>query len=68
MPLAAKEAAEKVKNAVIPRSEVTRNLSFCGHLNQEGSLVRLGGLGMTAFLLFSAACKAVVLLRGFRHE
>src|ERR1700690_2025537 len=58
--LAAEEAAEKVKNTVIPESEVTRNPSFCGHLNQEGSLVRLGGLGMAAFLLFSAACEAAL--------
>jgi len=43
------EAAEKIKNAVIPKSEVTRNPSFCGHLNQEESLA---SLGMTAFLLF----------------
>jgi hypothetical protein len=48
-PSAAEEVAEKVKNAVIPRSETTRNLSFCEHLNQEGSLA---SLGMTAFVLF----------------
>ena len=52
MTAAVTEVAEKVKNAVIPRSEVARSPSFCGYLNQEGSLVRLGGLGMTAFLFF----------------
>jgi len=49
-----KEVAEKVKIAVIPRSEATRNLSYCEHLNQEGSLA---SVGMTAFMLFSATCK-----------
>src|ERR1700690_1307509 len=48
-PSAAREVAAKVKSAVIPRSEVTRNPSFCGHLNQEGSLA---ALGMTAFFSF----------------
>jgi hypothetical protein len=41
------KVAEKVKSAVIPGIEATRNLSFCGRLHQKGSLVRLGGLGMT---------------------
>src|SRR5271154_2583888 len=62
---AAEEVAEKVKIAVIPRSEATRNLSFCGHLNQEGSLA---SLGMTAFMLFSAACKAGLISRHLRHD
>jgi hypothetical protein len=52
----AKEAPEKVKIAVIPRSAATRNLSFCEHLNQEGSLA---SLGMTALILFSATCKGI---------
>ena len=44
---------------------MTRNTSFCGYLKQEGSLA---SLGMTAFLLFSAACKAGPTLRLVRHD
>jgi hypothetical protein len=62
---AAEEVAEKVKSLVIARSEATRNPSFCGRLNQEGSLA---ALGMTAFLLFSAACEAGVIRRRLRRE
>ena len=63
--LSGRRGCGKSQNAVIPRSEAMRNLSFCGHLNQEGSLA---ALGMTAFSLFSAACEAVLILRRLRHD
>ena len=50
------EFAEKVKNAVIPRSEATRNLLFVSKLRKSRSLA---ALGMTVFLLFSATSETV---------